>query len=90
MTIRRMVFPLKDKGNKRGVEHFPKIISWFNSDLGNVEEFLLDIDIIGAKSENAEKVIQFSLKKLFPEGDIKLSGITVGRRPLKCLGDHSR
>ena len=58
------------------MDHFAKIISWYDSELGKVEEFLLDIDISDKTSEDAAKAIQHSLKKLFPQEDIKLAGIT--------------
>lgn len=57
------------------MNHFPKILSWWNPRLKRVEEVFKDIDVTGTASKEAAKAIQNSFKKIFPEEGVKLHGI---------------
>jgi hypothetical protein len=65
------VFIACDKGNKRGVSHFVKILSWYDRKTMSVTKQLLDIDASEGLTEDCANAIMFSLKKV---GGIKLQG----------------
>jgi len=52
-----------DKGNKRGVSHFIKLLSWWNA-TGRVDVQVLDIDGSGGATTDCALAIQASINKL--------------------------
>jgi hypothetical protein len=69
----KTVFLSCDKGNKKGISHFVKILSWWNSETMEVQKRVLDIDASEGTSEMCAAAIAVSLKKI---GSIKLQGQT--------------
>jgi hypothetical protein len=67
------VFLSCDKGNKKGVGHFVKILSWYDKQTKSVVKQLLDIDGSDGKTSECADAIAASLKKI---GDIKIQGQT--------------
>jgi hypothetical protein len=67
------VFLSCDKGNKKGVSHFVKILSWYNPKTKYVVKQLLDIDASGGLTDDCADAIAASLKKV---GHVKLMGQT--------------
>ena len=67
------VFLSCDKGNKKGVSHFVKILSWYDTTTKSVVKQLLDIDGSDGKTVECAHAIAVSLKKI---GNIKLQGQT--------------
>lgn len=53
-----------DNGNEKGMEHFPKIVIWYDNETNSIQEFLLDIDATDKTSEDAVRSIVHSLKIL--------------------------
>ena len=53
-----------DKGNKKGVGHFCKVLSWWNPENGAVDTRVLDIDASGGKSSDCAAAVSASLNKL--------------------------
>ena len=53
-----------DKGNKKGIGHFVKYLSWWNKDDPKVDVQLLDIDASGGTSTECASAIQASINKL--------------------------
>ena len=86
----KYVYLSADKGNKKGMDHFPKVLSWFDPEQGQVQEFLVDIDAADTTSKDAALAIKNSLCKLFAEDEIKLDGITTdsGGATLDSLGEE--
>ena len=85
----KFLYLTADKGNKQGMEHFPKIVSWYDEEERRVKEHLLDIDVTDKTSEDAAKAIVHSLQKLFPQDEIVLHGIVTdsgGGGTLESLG----
>ena len=70
----KLVFLSCDKGNKKGVGHFIKILSWYNTDTFSVKKQIVDIDASEGTMEACADAIAFSLKKL--GGNLKLQGLT--------------
>ena len=70
----KLVFLSCDKGNKKGVGHFIKILSWYNTDTFSVKKQIVDIDASEGTTEACADAIAFSLKKL--GGNLKLQGQT--------------
>ena len=70
----KLVFLSCDKGNKKGVGHFIKILSWYNTDTFSVKKQIVDIDASEGTMEACADAIAFSLKKL--GGNLKLQGQT--------------
>jgi hypothetical protein len=66
-----LVFLSCDKGNKKGVSHFVKILSWYDAKTKSVVKQLLDIDASEGTTEDCGDAIAASLKKV---GNIKLQG----------------
>ena len=71
MSIRNEIFKDKcilylacDKGNKKGLYHFVKIISWWSKTNNQVELFTLDIDAAHSDTKSASDAIHFAFKKL--------------------------
>jgi hypothetical protein len=58
------VFMSCDKGNKKGLSHFVKILSWWDRVQKQVKTFVLDIDASEGTSEGCAEAIQHSMKKL--------------------------
>jgi len=66
------IFIACDKGNKKGVGHFVKVISTWNplgrdangNRVGKVDTSILDIDASTGKSKDCAKAIQASMNKL--------------------------
>jgi hypothetical protein len=63
-----------DKGNKKGVGHFVKVLSWWDEIMEKVRTFVLDIDASEGNSSSCGEAIDHSLKKLIYA--IKLLGQT--------------
>ena len=59
----RLVFLSCDKGNKKGIDHFVKYLSWIDC-TGKLQVHLLDIDGSLGTTEACAKAIDKSLKKL--------------------------
>jgi len=53
-----------DKGNKKGIGHFVKILAWYNATKRVVETQTLDIDAAGGSSIECAKAIRASMNKL--------------------------
>ena len=61
----RAVFLGCDKGNRKGVDHFAKVISWCDFQKQRVVSYCLDIDGVGSsKSTDAAEGVKNSLEKL--------------------------
>lgn len=60
-----------DKGNKRGISHFVKFLTWFDSQTMTVSKQLLDIDASDGTSADCALAIKHSLMKI---GQHLLSG----------------
>jgi hypothetical protein len=58
------VFLSCDKGNKKGLSHFMKILSWWDKTEKKVQTFVLDIDANEGTSEGCAEAIQHSMKKV--------------------------
>ena len=56
-----------DKGNKKGIEHFIKYVSWWDADLKKIQSYLLDSEAAGGKDKDCADAIDHSLKRL--DGD---------------------
>ena len=52
------------------MEHFPKIVNWFDEEENCVKEHFLDIDSTDTTTKDAVRSIVHSLLKLFPAEDI--------------------
>jgi hypothetical protein len=61
-----------DKGNKKGVGHFVKVLSLYDKAIDAVQTFILDIDGSKGTSEACSDAIQHSLKKVY--STLKLAG----------------
>jgi hypothetical protein len=85
----KLVFLACDKGNKKGVGHFVKILCWYDSDKGSVLKQMLDLDGSKGNTKQCANAIVFSLKKLggnvLLQGQITNSG---GGGVLDFLGDE--
>jgi hypothetical protein len=53
-----------DKGNKKGLSHFVKILSWWDKIEKEVQTFVLDVDAREGTSEGCAEAIEHSMKKL--------------------------
>jgi len=62
--VNKQIFMSCDKGNKKGVGHFVKVLSWWNSTRCCVSSQLLDIDASGGNSADCALAIQASINKL--------------------------
>jgi hypothetical protein len=58
------VFMSCNKGNKKGLSHFVKILSWWDKVEKQVQTFVLDIDASEGTSEGCAEAIEHSMKKL--------------------------
>jgi hypothetical protein len=58
------VFLSCDKGNKKGLSHLVKILSWWDKTEKKVQTFVLDIDASEGRPEGCTEAIQHSLKKV--------------------------
>jgi hypothetical protein len=67
------VFLACDKGNRKGVDHLAKVLSWWDETERCVRSVCLDIDGSGGSSENVGDAIDHSLKKLLDAVE-KLAG----------------
>jgi hypothetical protein len=56
------VFMSCDKGNKKGLSHFVKILSWWDKIQKKVQTFVLDIDASEGTSEGCTEEIDHSMK----------------------------
>jgi hypothetical protein len=56
------VFMSCDKGNKKGLSHFVKILSWWDKIQKKVQTFVLDVDASEGTSEGCAKAIEHSMK----------------------------
>jgi hypothetical protein len=53
-----------DKGNKKGLGHFVKVLSWWDKKAGKVQMFTLDVDASEGMTADCAQAIQHSLKKV--------------------------
>ena len=60
------VFLSCDKGHRKGVDHFAKILSWWDKEEDRVRSTLLDIDGAGSTSKECANAIKNSLCKMMP------------------------
>lgn len=60
----KLVFLACDKGNKKGMDHLVKYVSYWNQDSRQVTRYLLDIDASEGKSEDCAFAMEESLKKV--------------------------
>jgi hypothetical protein len=58
------VFLSCDKGNKKGLRHFVKILSWWDKTEKQVQTFVLNIDASEGTSEGCAEAIQHSMQKV--------------------------
>jgi hypothetical protein len=58
------VFLSCNKGNKKGLSHFVKILSWWDKTEKKAQTFVLDIDASEGTSEGCAEAIQHSMKKV--------------------------
>jgi len=58
----KKIYVAADKGNKKGVGHFAKILCWWED--GRVHTELLDIDASGGSSKDCAKSLESSMNKL--------------------------
>jgi hypothetical protein len=65
------IFLACDKGNKKGVSHFVKMLSWYDKRTYKVVHQLLDIDASEGATEDCADGIAASLKKI---GSVRLDG----------------
>ena len=70
----KLVFLSCDKGNKKGVGHFVKVLSWYDRDSFLVRKQIVDIDASEGTTEACADAIAFSLRKL--GGNLMLQGQT--------------
>ena len=71
----KRIFLACDKGNKRGVGHFVKIISYYDRDLTKVNKFVLDIDGSEGTTQDCANAVRASMKGKL-HADARLSGQT--------------
>ncbi len=57
------VFISCDKGNRKGIDHFPKVISWWSKKEWKVMIICIDADGSGGKSEQCAAAIWHLVKK---------------------------
>jgi hypothetical protein len=69
----KKIFLACDKGNKKGISHFVKVLSWYDPDTISVKKQLLDIDASGGQTQECGDAIAASLKKI---GSPRLQGQT--------------
>jgi hypothetical protein len=58
------VFMSCNEGNKKGLSHFVKVLSWCDKVEKQVQTFVLDIDASEGTSEGCAEAIEHSIKKL--------------------------
>ena len=61
-----------DKGNKKGIAHFVKIVSYWNNEVNKVSKYLLDCEASGGTSKNCADAINYSLTRLDDEEFVAL------------------
>jgi hypothetical protein len=82
-----------DKGNKKGLSHFVKILSWWDKIEKKVQTFVLDIDASEGTSEGCAEAIQHSMKKVHNTIALLLKGQTTdsgGGCVFESLGKQSQ
>ena len=86
MSIRNEIFEDKyilyltcDKGNKKGLDHFVKIISLWSKKINQAEVFTLDIDAAHSDTKLAGDAIHFAFKKIDKDRTTILSGVVTDR-----------
>mgnify|MGYP006965230816 CR=1 FL=1 len=57
------IFIACDKGNRKGIAHLPKVLSWWCSKQGCVRSACIDADGSGSSSKDCAEAIRLSLKK---------------------------
>jgi len=94
IVANKYIYLACDKGNKKGVGHFIKMLSCWNSEAGKVDVRLLDIDALGGTSADCAKAMQSSMKKLAGNNGIPLLSGQVtdsgGGGVLDSLADEMR
>ena len=66
------VYMTCDKGNKKGLGHFVKVLSWWDEAMDKVRIFTLDIDASKGNTQGCADAIKYSLQKL--HSVLKLAG----------------
>jgi hypothetical protein len=74
------VFLPCDKGNKKGLSHFVKILSWWDKIEKKVQTFVLDIDASEVTSEGCAEAIQHSMKNVHNTIALLLKGLPTDSR----------
>ena len=69
------IFIACDKGNRKGIAHFPKVLSWWSKKNNCVRSVCIDADGSGSTSDKCAKAIELSLKK-FQNQTVVLRGQT--------------
>ena len=69
------IFIACDKGNRKGIAHFPKVLSWWSKKYSCVRSVCIDADGSGSTSDKCAKAIELSLKK-FQNQTVVLRGQT--------------
>ena len=70
------IFITCDKGNKKGLGHFVKVLAWWNSISQKVQTFVLDIDVSDGSSSKCADAIAHSMKKVKAIVEVLLRGQT--------------
>jgi hypothetical protein len=70
------VFLSCNKGNKKGLSHFVKILLWWDKAEKKVQTFVLDIDVSEGTSEGCAEAIKHSMKKVNNTITLLLKGQT--------------
>jgi hypothetical protein len=65
-----------DKGNKKGLSHFVKILSWWDKTRKKVKAFVLDIDASEGTSEGCAEATKNPMKKVNDRIAMLLKGST--------------
>ena len=74
-VVGKKIYLSCDKGNKKGIGHFVKIVSYWDDDTKKVRKYLLDCEASGGTSKNCADAINFSLSRLDADGfHVLLSG----------------
>ena len=72
----KYIYTACDKGCKKGVSHFVKILSWWDSESRRVQTFTLDVDASEGSSQACASAIQYSLQKVWIIAHFFLAGVS--------------
>ena len=68
--INQVIYMACDKGNKKGIGHFVKIVCWWDRQLKSVQTQVLDIDASGGTTLECAQAIRSSMNKLKIQDDV--------------------